>query len=256
MTMLRIGWVLGWVGFCITSVVQAQPTRMVDIDAGRYLPLFGTTPPASVQVDAFRIDVMPVTHVQYLRFVNSNPNWRKSKMKRIFADSSYLTSWTDDATPPSERLHSPVTNVSWHAASAYCSAQGKRLPTVDEWEYVAMADATRRDARTDPTYNQTILRSYETPRTYLLPVGKTTPNVWGVYDLHGVVWEWTLDFNSILITGESRGGGAEDMLFCASGSVGASDLMNYAAFMRYAFRSSVKANHTINSLGFRCAQDL
>jgi formylglycine-generating enzyme required for sulfatase activity len=249
-------WILGWIVLCIVSAAQSQPVRMVDIDSGRYLPLFGITPPAAVEVDAFRIDATPVTHAQYLDFVNTSPEWRKSSIKRIFADASYLNAWTDDATPPSALMASPVTTVSWHAASAYCSAQGKRLPTVDEWEYVAMADATRRDARTDAGYNQAILLSYETPRTYIKPVGQSTPNVWGVYDLHGVVWEWTLDFNSILITGESRGGGAESMLFCASGAVGASDLMNYAAFMRYAFRSSVKASHTINSLGFRCAQDL
>lgn len=209
-----------------------------------------------VQVDAFRMDVTPVTQLQYLDFVSRSPEWKKSKVKRLFADTSYLGSWSDDLTPPAELGESPVTMVSWHAASAYCSAQGKRLPTVDEWEYVAMADAKRKDAREDPDYTQSILRSYETPRTYVNQVGKTIPNVWGVYDLHGLVWEWTLDFNSILITGESRNSGTESMLFCASGSVGASDLMNYAAFMRYAFRSSVKANHSITSLGFRCAQDL
>jgi formylglycine-generating enzyme required for sulfatase activity len=228
---------------------------MVDIREGSYIPLFGTTPPVAVQVDAFKIDITPVTHAQYAEFVRRHPAWRKSTVKRLFADEGYLSAWSGDTAPPAERRNSPVTTVSWHAASAYCSAQGKRLPTVDEWEYVAMADDKRRDARTDPTYNEAILRSYEAPRTYLRAVGQTAPNVWGVFDLHGLVWEWTSDFNSILITGESRSGGTDSMLFCASGSVGASDLMNYAAFMRYAFRSSVNASHTINSLGFRCAQD-
>lgn len=255
-TRRRIGWILGWLGCCIVQAVQAQPTRMVDIRPGSYVPLFGSTPPAAVQVDGFKLDITPVTHAQYLAFVRSHPSWKKSGVKRLFADDGYLSSWTSDFTPPSDRMNAPVTTVSWHAASAYCSAQGKRLPTVDEWEYVAMADAGKRDARSDPAYNEAILRSYEAPRTYLHAVGRTVPNVWGVYDMHGVVWEWTSDFNSILITGESRSGGTDSMLFCASGSVGASDLMNYAAFMRYAFRSSVKASHTINSLGFRCAQDL
>jgi formylglycine-generating enzyme required for sulfatase activity len=247
---------LCWLILLFAPVAQAQPTRMVEVSGGSFVPLFGSSPPQRVEVKSFRMDVTPVTQTQYLDFVKRTPDWRKSKVKRLFADISYLGNWTDDLTPPVELRGAPVTMVSWHAASAYCSAHGKRLPTVDEWEYVAMADATRKDARTDPAFSQSILRSYETPRTYVNAVGKGIPNVWGVYDLHGLVWEWTLDFNSILITGESRNSGTESMLFCASGSVGASDLMNYAAFMRYAFRSSVKANHSITSLGFRCVQDL
>ena len=45
-------------------------------------------------------------------------------------------------------------------------------------------------------------------------------------------------------------------LFCGSGSVNATDLMNYAAFMRYAFRGSIKANYTTKNLGFRCAKNI
>ena len=40
-------------------------------------------------------------------------------------------------------------------------------------------------------------------------------------------------------------------LYCGSGAVGASDFENYAAFMRYAFRSSLEARYTVANLGFR-----
>ena len=87
-------------------------------------------------------------------------------------------------------------------------------------------------------------------------MGSTFKNYWGVYDLHGLVWEWTLDFNSVMVTGESRKGSTGDNnMFCGAAAVGATDLMNYAAFMRYAFRGSVKANYAIKNLGFRCVQD-
>jgi formylglycine-generating enzyme required for sulfatase activity len=126
---------------------------------------------------------------------------------------------------------------------------------MDEWEYVAMADEKRIDARSKKEFNKYIMSWYEKPKTYLNPIGQTFRNYWGVYDMHGLVWEWTGDFNSIFLSGESRKDKATDnKLFCGSGSVNATDLMNYAAFMRYAFRGSLKANYTTRNLGFRCAK--
>jgi len=75
--------------------------------------------------------------------------------------------------------------------------------------------------------------------------------------LHGLVWEWVADFNTAMVTGDARGyTGLDRQLFCGSGAVGAQDLSNYAAFMRYGFRSSLQADYCVHNLGFRCAQDL
>ena len=64
-------------------------------------------------------------------------------------------------------------------------------------------------------------------------------------------------FNTAMVTGESRGdSGLDRNLFCSAGSVGAKDTSDYAAFMRMALRSSLRANNTTSSLGFRCARDL
>lgn len=49
-------------------------------------------------------------------------------------------------------------NVSWFATDAYCRAQGGRLPTWAEWEYVAAADEQHTDARADPAWRERILR--------------------------------------------------------------------------------------------------
>lgn len=128
---------------------------------------------------------------------------------------------------------------------------------MDEWEYVAMADEKRTDARSQENYTKYILSWYEKPKAYANPIGQTFRNYWGVYDMHGLVWEWTSDFNSIFLSGESRKDKDTDKnLFCGSGSINASDLMNYAAFMRYAFRGSLKARYTTINLGFRCARDI
>ena len=64
------------------------------------------------------------------------------------------------------------------------------------------------------------------------------------------------DFNTALVTGESRGDtGLERRLFCGAGSIGSADSKDYASFMRFAFRSSLKAAYTTKNLGFRCADD-
>lgn len=230
----------------------AAPMAM--ITKGSYIPLYGKD--SLISIHDFAIDIYPVTNSDYLKFVNVNTRWRKSQIKKIFNDGNYLLNWESDTTfaKGMNRL-SPVTNISWYAAKAYCECQGKRLPTVDEWEYVAMANENLADARKVTTYNQYILDWYEKPKTYSNSIGHTFKNYWGVYDLHGLVWEWTYDFNSVLITGESRNDVTTDKnLFCGSGSLNANDLMNYAAFMRYAFRGSIKANYSVQNLGFRCAK--
>jgi len=235
----------------------AQSEDMVYIKGSRYLPLYGRDSTV-VEVNDFKIDVYPVTNAQFVDFVKQHPKWQKNNVIALFADKSYLTNWKNNLElKDTENPDSPVTYVSWFAAKAYCECQGKRLPTVDEWEYVAMADETSKDARIKPTYNQHILTWYETPHTNKNPIGKTPKNVWGVYDLHGLVWEWTLDFNSVLITGESRNDVDKDSnLFCGSAALNATDLMNYAAFMRYAIRGSLKAQYSMKNLGFRCVKDI
>ncbi len=245
---------------CIATMIQSQAYSqsgsMVEVRGGEFLPLYGTK--TEVPVEDFKMDVYPVTNAEFLKFVEDNPRWRKSRVKKLFADENYLRSWKSDLSLGGDMLpNSPVTNVSWFAAKNYCECQGKRLPTVDEWEYVAMANETTPDARTEKSYNQYILSWYETPATFNNPIGKTFKNYWGVYDLHGLVWEWTADFNSVMIGGESRQDSTGDNnLFCGAAAVGATDLMNYAAFMRYAFRGSVKAKYSVKNLGFRCVQDI
>ena len=242
--------------WAVALAASAQNITMATIDGGFYKPLYGTELP-EVKVSTFMMDVYPVTVKEFQDFVKKNPKWRRSQVKGIFADKTYLKSWTDDLQPNSEtNENEPITNVSWFAAKAYCECQGKRLPTVDEWEYVGMADKSEPDARKKESYNQYILDWYERPKIKNQEIGSTFKNYWGVYDLHGLVWEWTQDFTSVMLTSESRSGGNNNNLFCSAAAVGATDLMNYAAFMRYAFRSSVKGNYAGNNLGFRCAKDI
>jgi sulfatase modifying factor 1 len=229
---------------------------MSKILGGSYIPLYGRDS-QEVQISTLYMDNYPVTNADFTLFVKKNIRWQKSKAKKIFADDNYLYHWKNDTTIGiGMDPNSPVTNVSWYAAKAYCECQGKRLPNIDEWEYAAMANQNLADARKVQSYNQYILDWYEKPKTSDNVIGETFKNYWGVYDLHGLVWEWTSDFSSVLLTGESRNDVKTDNnLFCGSGSINATDLMNYAAFMRYAFRGSIKANYAVKNLGFRCVKD-
>ena len=238
----------------LTGITKAQEIGMVLIKEGRFVPLYGASSKKPVSVASFYLDIYPVTNADFLSFIKKNPGYSKSKIKGIFADKTYLSYWENDFDFGSSKSNSPITAVSWFAAKKYCECQGKRLPTIDEWEYAAMADAKTIDARSKKEFNNYILSWYEKSKTYENEVGKTFKNYWGVYDMHGLVWEWTSDFNSIFLSGESRKDKSSDTnLFCGSASVNASDLTDYAAFMRYAFRGSLKAQYSTRNLGFRCA---
>lgn len=235
--------------------IQAQTEGMAEVDGGSYVPLYGTDS-EPIRVQPFNMDIYPVTNAEFLEFVKEHPEWQKTKVKKIFADAGYLSLWEDDTDLGELNPNAPVTSISWFAAKNYCESQDKRLPTMDEWEIAAMANEDQMDARKVDSYNKYILRWYETSRTYNNSVGETYENYWGIYDLQGLVWEWTSDFNSIFITGESRKDSDFDSsLFCGSAAIGATDLKDYAAFMRYAFRGSLKARYNIRNLGFRCAKD-
>lgn len=242
---------VGWAAFAAETAV---------VGPALYRPMFPPSPEeAEVEVPAFRMDVTPVTNAEFLDFVLQNPEWRLDSISRLYADPRYLHRWRGPTTlGPASPPEAPVVHVSWFAARAYCRSEGGQLPTVAQWELAASADADRWDARRDPEFVASILSWYARPTPAVHPdVGTGAPNRWGVRDLHGLVWEWTKDFDSELVAGDARDQGDPDLrLFCGAGTVGATDPANYAAFMRISMRSAVRADHTTSGLGFRCAYPL
>jgi formylglycine-generating enzyme required for sulfatase activity len=253
-------------------VSLSAASSMAHIPGGGYVPLYTlpaatatrgatTAPVRSTRrtVGAFEMDVYPVTNGEFLAFVREHPQWQRSKASRLFVDDSYLRHWRGDLDlGDNAPERSPVVYVSWFAARAFLKAEGKALPTVDQWEYVAAADERRADASRDRAFHERLRIWYGRPTPARLPpVGATIRNVYGVHDIHALVWEWTLDFNSTFISGESRADAARDRtLYCGSGAVNASAFEDYAAFMRYAFRSSLQARYGVANLGFRGVRNL
>ncbi|HEY9165256.1 MAG TPA: formylglycine-generating enzyme family protein [Candidatus Kryptonia bacterium] len=195
--------------------------QMITVKSGSYVPFSkldnGKT---KVFVPTYLMDAQPITNGEFLNFVKSNPRWRKSQIRSVFADKSYLRDWTDDLHPCSHKdLSAPVTYVSWFAARAYAEWAHKRLPTVDQWEFAM---------------KQRMFNS-----------------------INCNLWEWVEDFNSLLPDEESQDSGdGSSILTCGGGSVNVTDPSDYAAFLRFAFRSALKATYCLPNLGFRCVRNV
>lgn len=229
---------------------KISSTKMVLIKSGYYTPLYRQNGNSEkIIINSFYLDIHAVTIGQYLLFVKANPEWSRSRVKRIFADESYLKNWQSDFNPGDSLSYaSPVTYVSWFAANAYSSWVGKRLPTLAEWEFVAMGDQDSPGPDHSKAYNAKLIRWYLAELPDVLPdVLSTNKNYRGVYDMFGLIREWTFDFNSANINGTA---------ICGGGSAGATDLTNYPAFLRYGFNSCLSANTDLGNLGFRCAKDV
>ena len=245
-------------GSAARAASASAAAAMVVVPAGSFAPLYRMDGDA-VEVDAFAMDPLPVTRAQFAEFVRANPRWQRGSVPAVFAGPGYLRDWSGPTDPgPGDDARRPVVNVSWFAAKSFCEWRGARLPTTDEWELVARADSRRRDASLDDEFRRDVLEKYTRPRIGLpAPVGEGMRNVYGIGDLHDGVWEWVLDFGGSFNSADSRAtGGRDRQLYCAAGSNGAPDTGDYAAFMRYSFRSTLRGSSVIQLLGFRCAADV
>jgi formylglycine-generating enzyme len=249
----------------LAMALQAMPSaasvaQYVSIPAATFrsvLPPDGKSAPAVTA--AFQMRSLPVTNDEFQSFVRRNPSWQRGLTPALFADAGYLRKWAAaDAYGANLLGRQAVTNVSWFAADAFCRDEGARLPTWHEWELVAAADESRKDARDDPRWRERLLGWYSRPSNDAqMAVGKTPKNAYGVYDLHGLVWEWVDDFTSVMVSTDSREQGDPDLLkFCGAGAIAVGDRDNYAVLMHLALLSSLKAAYTTSNLGFRCAKSL
>jgi formylglycine-generating enzyme required for sulfatase activity len=144
-----------------------------DSDATKY-----EKPQHNVDVKAFAIGKYPITQAQYASVMNKNP-------------STF-----------NENPNHPVDTINWYQAQKFCqklsqkTAKKYRLPTAAEWQYACRAGTTTKYFFGDNAYE---LEEYawfdKNSGDETHPVGHKRPNPWGLYDVHGNVWEWcsTLD---------------------------------------------------------------
>ena len=238
---------------------SAATAERAAVAAADFAPVLAPAPgKQSVHVTAFRLDKTPVTNAQFLEFVVTHPQWRRDRIATLFADKEYLSHWSaPDALGEGALAQQPVTRVSWFAARSYCAAAGARLPNWNEWEWAAAADDKHTDARSGQAWRERILDWYARPAGQALPaVGSGSANLYGIQDLHALIWEWVEDFGSLMVSGDSRTQGDPDKLaYCGAGALSAQDRENYPILMRIAYLSALEARSTGRVLGFRCAQD-
>jgi len=211
-------------------------------------------PQHKVYVDAFYMDKYEVTNAQYKVFLDATDYNGRSD-----ADSNYLKSWKSGMYPSGKSDH-PVTWVSWKNATAYAKWAGKRLPTEAEWEKACRAGGTSKYSFGDSASQLGDYAWYLSNSGFSFkahPVGQKQPNAWGLYDMHGNVWELCSDwfdksyYRNIPSRNPNNQANGHSRRVIRGGS-----RHSTPDYLRSAYRLNYTPDFTIDFMGFRCVQDL
>jgi formylglycine-generating enzyme required for sulfatase activity len=184
----------------------------------------------------FQLGMYEVTQEQYEKVMGKNPSGIKG-------------------------LQNPVEHVSWNDAVKFCRNQSAlpaekkagyvyRLPTEAEWEYSCRAGTTTRYSFGDSDSELGDYAWYnKNSGGTTHPVGGKKPNAWGLYDMHGNVYERCQDWH-----GDYWSGSVTDPTGAAVGSdrvLRGGCWLNYSDYCRSAYRFRNSPDYRIYDLGFR-----
>ncbi|MDD2805366.1 MAG: SUMF1/EgtB/PvdO family nonheme iron enzyme [Elusimicrobiales bacterium] len=211
-------------------------------------------PKRQIRLDAFYMEKHEVTIADYMKFAavagENYPEWAKPAGK-FNIDTGNEPYYGRLSALLKNCSNCPVIGVTQKDAEAYCASKKRRLPTEAEWEAAARGGAASafsfgEDMGQAGDYAWIETNSGGEPH----PVGMKKPNKYGLYDMHGNVWEMVADYYDA--QAYSNGGGGDPQ-----GPAGRENVIRggswafEAAAMRSANRASTyKAN---DDIGFRCA---
>jgi formylglycine-generating enzyme required for sulfatase activity len=156
----------------------------------------------------------------------------------------------------------PVDSVRWTDAAEFCAKVAQRagrsvhLPTEAQWEWACRAGtATRYFFGDDESKLSTYCWWHDNCGGTTHPVGLKKPNAWGLYDMHGLAWEWCSDF----FADSYAAGKAADPQGPVSGAVHSARGGTFGSrppFLRSALRLGVGDGTVNDRFGFRAAMDV
>ena len=218
--------------------------EMVVIPTGQFMMGSDHTyegPIHPVSIKAFAIGKTPVTQAQWQAVMGNNP-------------SHFVSNITENY---------PVERVNWNDTQEYIkklnaiTGQTYRLPSESEWEYACRAGSTGKWCfGDDPIQLQQYGWYGENSNEVTHAVGQKKPNAFGLYDMHGNVWEWCQDIWSDTYEGAPTDGTADEegntrLRVNRGGSWNV-----IAGITRSASRSWDGAAYFYNNHGFRLARML
>ena len=212
-------------------------------------------PQHKVSLDAYYIDKYEVTNRQYADFLNAYGKDTDDKGNKMIYECDKGVNKVDRKWQPARGYEKyPVVKVTWFGANQYAKYYGKRLPTEAEWEKACRAGSTTKYCFGDDKSKLGDYAWYDSnsgSKTH--PVGQKKANVWGIYDMHGNVWEWCSDwydenYYSSSPTNNPKGPSSGSFRVVRGGGwVGIADVC------RSANRFGINPNDWSFGDGFRCA---
>lgn len=208
------------------------------------------TPKHGVTIKSFYMDRTEVTNAQFKIFLEQHPEWRKEKIAATLHNGKYLRHWNGNDFPTGQADY-PVVFVSWYAATAFCNAQGKRLPTEAEWEFAARGGLAGKEFPWgDELPDKARANFSQSGVNEPVAVGSYVANGYSLHDMAGNVWEYLADewqkypgiakrddFLQVKTRRSLRGG-----------SYGGSTIN-----LRVTYRDSHLPENAAEHVGFRCA---
>jgi len=160
------------------------------------------------------------------------------------------------------KANRPVINVDWNDAKAYAAWLSKktghpyRLLSEAEWEYAARAGTKTKYAFGDTITTRQANFSGDNYLQQTVPVGSYQPNAWGLYDMHGNVWEWVEDCYHGSYSGAPSNGSAWATGSCASRVIRGGSWVGSSRSLRSAGRVGFDPSYRDSYLGFRITRTL